>query len=134
MANITNSHEVVQLELLLLRSPTRSDPAFLDRVLDDGMIEFGKSGRQYDKHSIMAALAKAPASVPPADFLDMTDVKTMQLSRNVVLLTYRLVAKPGAPDSATPSLRCSVWKRNSGAWRLIFHQGTKAYSGETDGL
>ena len=133
MADIANSHEVVELELLLLRSPTRSDPAFLDRVLDDGMIEFGRSGNQYDKHSIMAALVAAPANATPSDFLDMTDVNTMQLSRNVVLLTYQLVAKPGAPDSAIPSLRCSVWKRSGGAWRLIFHQGTKAYSGETDG-
>ena len=82
----------------------------------------------------MAALAAVSVDATPADFLDMTDVNTMQLSRNVVLLTYRLVAKPGAPDSTIPSLRCSVWKRNSGAWRLIFHQGTRTYSGETDGL
>jgi hypothetical protein len=32
------------LELLLLRSPTRSDPDHLEKVLDDEMVEFGKSG------------------------------------------------------------------------------------------
>jgi hypothetical protein len=103
-------------------------------VLDDGMIEFGKSGNRNDKRQIMAALAAAPANETPADFLEMTDVNAMQLSPDAVLLTYRLVARPGAPDSAIPSLRSSVWKRNGGAWRLIFHQGTKTGTGETGGV
>ncbi|WP_223217727.1 nuclear transport factor 2 family protein [Mesorhizobium jarvisii] len=56
---------IVELELALLKAPTRSDPRFLDAVLDDSMIEFGKSGFEYDKRSILAALTDSRNSQRP---------------------------------------------------------------------
>ncbi|WP_244839532.1 nuclear transport factor 2 family protein [Mesorhizobium sp. 131-2-5] len=49
----------------MLKAPTRSDPRFLDAVLDDSMIEFGKSGFEYDKRSILAALTDSRNSQRP---------------------------------------------------------------------
>jgi hypothetical protein len=111
------------LELTLLRSPTRSDANHLEQVLDDDMIEFGKSGRVYDKRSIVQALAaETPQSA--RDSHVMLDVKATMLSDDAVLLTYRL--QPRNASSAAASLRSSVWRRRGGHWRLLFHQGTLA--------
>ncbi|ODA95321.1 DUF4440 domain-containing protein [Mesorhizobium sp. SEMIA 3007] len=116
---------VVELELALLKAPTRSDPGFLDAVLDDSMIEFGKSGFEYDKRSILAALTDSKEQPAPDDHLEMTDIRAVQLAPEVVLLTYRL--RPRA-ESAVASLRSSIWKHCDGNWRLVFHQGTRAAS------
>jgi hypothetical protein len=122
--------EIVELERALLRAPTRHDPDFLETVLDDDMIEFGKSGNAYDKRSILAALSASRGEPTPDDILEMTDIRTIRLAPDVVLLTYRL--KP-RKEKAIPSLRSSVWKRGARHWRLMFHQGTRAASEETNG-
>ncbi|MBN9221104.1 MAG: DUF4440 domain-containing protein [Mesorhizobium sp.] len=120
---MTVDPRIVELELALLKAPTRSDPDFLDAVLDDDMIEFGKSGYEYDKQSIMAALTDTKEEPMPNDQLEMTAIRAVQLAPGVVLLTYRL--QPRA-ENAVPSLRSSVWKRRDQDWRLVFHQGTRA--------
>ncbi|TPM37130.1 DUF4440 domain-containing protein [Mesorhizobium sp. B2-3-4] len=114
---------IVELELALLEAPTRSDPDFLDAVLDDGMIEFGKSGYVYDKRSILTALTASKDQPAPDDSLEMTDIRTVLLAAEVVLLTYRLRPRM---ESAIASLRSSIWQRSDGDWRLVFHQGTPA--------
>ncbi|WP_292711822.1 DUF4440 domain-containing protein [Mesorhizobium sp.] len=130
MSDTVTDPKIVELELALLRAPTRYDPDFLETVLDDGMIEFGKSGNEYDKRSILAALPASKAEPAPDDELEMTDVRTVQLAPEVVLLTYRLRPKK---EKAIPSLRSSIWKRTDGHWRLVFHQGTRAASEEKNG-
>jgi hypothetical protein len=116
---------IVELELGLLKAPTRFDPGFLEAVLDDGMIEFGKSGHEYDKRSILAALTASEDGPAPDDHLEMIDIRAVQLAPEVVLLTYRLRPKTA---NAVASLRSSVWTRRDGNWRLVFHQGTRAAS------
>ncbi|CCV14099.1 DUF4440 domain-containing protein [Mesorhizobium sp. STM 4661] len=115
--------KVVELELALLRAPTRHDPDFLEAVLDDSMIEFGKSGSEYNKRSVLEALVASKEEPAPDDQLEMTDIRTVELAPEVVLLIYRL--KP-RKETAIASLRSSVWKRIDGHWRLVFHQGTRA--------
>ncbi|WP_137931085.1 nuclear transport factor 2 family protein [Mesorhizobium comanense] len=122
---MTVDPRIVELELALLKAPTRSDPDFLDAVLDDDMIEFGKSGHEYDKRSILAALTASEDGPVPDDHLEMTNIRAVQLAPEVVLLTYRLRPKTG---NAVASLRSSVWSRRDGNWRLVFHQGTRAAS------
>lgn len=121
--------EIVELERALLRAPTRHDPDFLETVLDHGMIEFGKSGNEYDRRSILAALSASKAEPAPDDELEMTNIRTVRLAPEAVLLTYRLRPRK---EKAIPSLRSSVWKRTDGRWRLVFHQGTQAASEETN--
>ncbi|MDX8493164.1 nuclear transport factor 2 family protein [Mesorhizobium sp. VK22B] len=107
-SNTAIDHEVVALELALLRAPTRHDPDFLKIVLDDDMIEFGKSGYVYDKERILEALSTSNGEPAPDDLLEMTSVRTVQLAPEVVLLIYKLRSRGGP---AAPSLRSSVWRR-----------------------
>ena len=113
---------IVALELSLLEAPTRSDRHYLEQVLDDDMVEFGKSGGIYDKRSIIQALEGERSGPAPADQLELVDATATLLSADAVLLTYRLRTRPLAGAKAAASLRSSVWKQKDGRWRLLFHQ------------
>jgi len=117
---------IVALELSLLEASTRSDRDYLEQVLDDDMVEFGKSGGIYDKRSIIQALEGERSDPAPADQLELVDAMATLLSADTVLLTYRLRPHPLVGTDAVASLRSSVWKQTDGRWRLLFHQGTAA--------
>ena len=84
-------------------------------LLADGFLEFGASGRSWDKASMRQALAGAMPTPP----VDLEDFAVEVLADDVALVTYRL----GPPR---PSNRSSVWVRRDGRWQVRFHQGTLA--------
>jgi hypothetical protein len=127
MKTPTNIAErIAALELSLLQAPTRFDRNHLEQVLDDEMVEFGKSGKIYDKRSIIQAVEGERSDAAPADHLEMVDAKAALLSADTVLFTYRLQVRPRSGTRAVASLRSSVWRKADGVWRLLFHQGTAA--------
>jgi hypothetical protein len=117
---------IAALELSLLQAPTRFDRNHLEQVLDDEMVEFGKSGKIYDKRSIVQALESEGSGPAPADYLEMVDANALLLSAETVLFTYRLRVRAQSGSKAVTSLRSSIWRKNGGLWRLLFHQGTAA--------
>jgi hypothetical protein len=108
-----------QLEERLLQPETRRAPAEVAALLADHFVEFGSSGRVWDKASTVAALPQeAPATAPR----ELHDFVARRLAADVVLVTYRLVGLGGAPPAST--LRSSIWKSVGERWQMIFHQGT----------
>lgn len=105
--------EVVEKELSLLQTGVRSNPEAVLGLLHEDFREFGASGRVWGRNEIVTELAGS--SGPGAEAEDM---RSVQLSEDVVLLTY--VAR--RPDRA--SLRSSLWVLGPDGWRLFFHQGT----------
>ena len=117
----TTRQELLALEAAFLDGETRHNPGWLDRTLAPDVVEFGRSGRVYDKAALIAALiAEAPSPVPRVEIV--TPAVT-GLGPDAALVTYRL--EPLVEDAA-PSLRSSVWTRGAAGWRLLFHQGTAA--------
>ena len=108
-----------RLETCLHKSDIRRSPDKLDRLLDERFVEFGSSGRVYDKDSIIAALDEESGIE-----VSITEFKTIALAPEVVLVTYRAAIKEGDQKSAATSLRSSIWKLEDGNWRMVFHQGT----------
>ncbi len=127
MTGSTEDHgHILALEKSLLNSLFRHDRAFLVSVLADNFIEFGKSGRRYNKTTTIAALLEeGGANAVPIKSLEMEDIEFFQLSEDVVLLAYALKSSQKASD-AIPTLRSSVWRRINLNWQLVFHQGTPA--------
>lgn len=84
-------------------------------LLHPNFVEFGASGRTWDRETILSSMRNNPAvSGDAADFCPE------ELAHDVVLLTYRIVGEQ-------VSLRSSVWVREPGqGWRIRFHQGTRA--------
>jgi ribonuclease HI len=105
--------EVLTLERALLDPEVRHDPQRLDALLHDDFLEFGASGRRWNKAAVVAALPREPGAPAPA----LSDLDATLLAAGVVLVTY----------TARGALRSSLWLRGSdGAWRMRFHQGTRA--------
>lgn len=109
------------LETSLHRPEIRTEPNKVADLLGDEFLEFGKSGRVYDKRITVDALAGESSSGP---LLKVTDFSVRALSNSVVLVTYKSIgAVPDAVES-NETLRSSIWKFDLGRWQMVFHQGT----------
>ncbi len=109
-----------QLEERLLQADVRSSAAVVGDLLADSFVEFGCSGRVFDKQQIIDALrAEAPTSQR-----SVLDFRTTVLAPGVVLATYRLTRSAGEGEAPTHSLRSSIWTLAGERWQMVFHQGT----------
>ncbi len=114
------------LEARLLEPKVRGAPDDLAILLDDGFVEFSKSGRIYDKDGVVKALQSEVLQPSPRTFEPIADFKARLLGPGVVLVTYRVTEHAGHGHAPTDSLRSSIWTSSEGRWRILFHQGTPA--------
>ena len=101
-------------ERALLTGAFRGDRLSAGLLLHPEYREFGKSGRVWDKKSVLDLMEDTSELVQ----IRAENVETVPLGDDVVLVTY---------DSVTPQARAhrsSVWVRESGRWQVRFHQGT----------
>jgi hypothetical protein len=104
------------LEESLLQPDVRKS-AQLVALLADDFLEFGSSGTVYSRADLVALLqAESPSVHTTSDF------RVVRLGHDAALLTYR-IHRHGEPPVHT--LRSSVWRRERGGWRMLFHQGTR---------
>lgn len=109
------------LEEELFKQTVRGSPKSVGNLLADSFVEFGRSGRMYEKEGVLRSL---PAeSIETRETLTASDFVLRPLADDVVLLTYRSFRlAEGKEDRQT--LRSSIWKFISGRWQMVFHQGT----------
>ncbi len=99
----------------LLQPEVRRSAAAVDALLAPDFVEFGSSGRVWDRAGIIAALAgEAPAAREVHDFT------VRPLADGTALATYRATNRA----SGRRTLRSSIWQLHDGQWRIRFHQGT----------
>jgi hypothetical protein len=108
------------LEEHLLNPAIRRDSEAVAALLADDFIEFGGSGRVFDKASILGDLKNEPPR--PASLL--TDFKIRELASGVILATYKATRRNTAGEPAGQSWRSSIWAHVNGQWQITFHQGT----------
>jgi hypothetical protein len=104
--------QVVARERRLLDPDVRADVDAVTELLHPDFLEYGASGRVWDRDSIIAALAQDPGVSGAAK-----DLRATRLADDVILLTYRV-------EGERRSLRSSVWVSDGDGWRVRFHQGT----------
>lgn len=109
-----------RLEEELFKQSVRTSRSAVSALLADDFVEFGRSGRVYDKQEIVLSLAAEANDAAPE--LTASGFELKSLADDVVLLTYRTRRVDG--DQALHTLRSSIWKRFDGVWRMVFHQGT----------
>jgi hypothetical protein len=102
------------LETRLHRRSVRNSPDAVGALLTDDFVEFGRSGRVYDKLRTIELLSGDDNELMP----EVRDFQVRPLSHNVVLVTYR----SGRGEHF--ALRSSIWCLSGGRWRMTFHQGT----------
>jgi len=112
--------ELRACEEALLDPAVRRDRARVAALLAEDFVEFGASGRVWTREQILELLA-TESYQPPA----IEDFKCDWIVEGVVLLTYRTVRTDVCLDLRQEVLRSSLWRRESGQWRMRFHQGTR---------
>jgi hypothetical protein len=113
-----------RLEDQLLQPDTRRSADQLDHLLADEFVEFGSSGRVFDKVTIIEWLNEEPPALSVQR--SISDFSAKWLTPEIALVTYRLVVRRGDVEAEAHSLRSSIWKAINGRWQMIFHQGTLA--------
>jgi RimJ/RimL family protein N-acetyltransferase len=100
------------LEQSLLDPYVRQSTEQLNKLIADDFLEFGSSGKVYNKQDC----------IKPDEYLRkfvVSDFKIKELSKDVTLATYKTT------EDGIASLRSSIWQRYGDEWKMIFHQGTK---------
>ena len=110
--------ELEKLERSLIEPATRSSPEALAALLAEEFIEFGASGRIYNKRQAIEAAAHSDD-----DVISLHDFAAQTLAPDVALVTYRAATRSAAGQERY-SLRSSIWKLTDAGWKLVFHQGT----------
>jgi hypothetical protein len=109
------------LEERLLDPTFRIDSESVATLLADDFLEFGSSGRSFDKASTLVELKNEP----PRKASLISDFSVRELSSNSSLVTYRATSRNLAGHPNGQSWRSSIWMQRDGRWQLIFHQGTR---------
>ena len=110
-------------EEALLDPAVRASPALLDALLAPDAVEFGASGRTYDREALVRLLLANPR----IDGVVIEDFVLHRLAPDVALVTFR--SRHGNEPDGTQGPRAnrsSIWRRDETGWRLAFHQGTPA--------
>lgn len=99
-----------ELETALHRKEIRNSPDAVSALLADEFVEFGRSGRIWDKRSIIESMQKEKLDQK----VTVHDFAARELSPDIILVTYKTAS----------ALRSSIWKRVGEKWQIVFHQGT----------
>jgi len=113
--------QLIKLEESLWIAETRYDDAYMDQILAAGFVEFGRSGKRYERSEMFLggyAGQVIECKIPIPKF------EVEMLGNSLFLISYMSVLNRGAEKKESAN-RSSIWKHDAfSGWKLIFHQGT----------
>ena len=114
--------ELQALEVELHHPGVRCSRERLELLLHPEFHEVGRSGRSYNRETIVNFLA-AQESQP---VVASEEFSVSLLGPGVALLTYRSAHVEQGGHLLNHTLRSSTWLKASTGWQLRYHQGTPA--------
>jgi hypothetical protein len=115
--------ELVAREPIFHRTELGTTRAAFEAMTTEDFWEVGASGSVYDREFVWSVLAPRYAENAPEQW-ETSGFALRPLGADVFLLTYVLHEGPRVTRRAT------VWERSTGAWRIVYHQGTIASAAE----
>lgn len=117
--------QLLQLEKELLQTDTRRSQERLAALLAEEFIEFGASGKIYNKQQTLKALASEDMSLQ----INLSNFSARRLAKNLALVTYQSEKRSDGTKTLY-ALRSSIWRQTRNGWRILFHQATPGNSGK----
>ena len=111
----------------MLTPQARASPEELARLLADDFLEFGSSGRVFDRQQVIATLP-----LQPKEQFALTEFQVRLLAPTITLAMYRVVRSGEQHEAPQGSLHSSIWRWAGGRWQMVFHQGTPTTRGSTN--
>lgn len=118
--NEKNKIELLRdFELSLVNPYVRKSREELENLLSDDFVEFGSSGKIYDKKTTIESMLAVSFGE-----ISITGFNARFPSDDIALVTYEAQIRDGKTKYIKKSLRSSLWKREKTGWKILFHQGT----------
>jgi hypothetical protein len=114
--------ELQALEVELHHPGVRCSRERLEQLLHPEFHEVGRSGRAYNRETIVNFLASRESQ----PVIRSEEFSVVLLAPGVALLTYRSAHVEQDACLVNHTLRSSVWLKASQGWQLRYHQGTAA--------
>ena len=94
----------------------------LEALLHPDFHEVGRSGREYDRHTVVNYLSYATVQ----RHVVSEGFALANLANGAALLTYRSASKDTNGTLFNHTCRASLWVETGVGWQLRYHQGTPA--------
>jgi hypothetical protein len=110
-----DQQDLIALEHAMWNEQTRFDLDFQEARFAVDFLEFGRSGRAYNRSQIIRT-DRSPIVAMLRNF------QVRELDTSTALVTYESEARFG--EEVEHALRSSIWTRTQDRWQMRFHQGT----------
>lgn len=104
--------------------PIGADRAAIEELLVGDFFEVGASGRVYDRERVIDIVVDRYERDDSAVVGEIEDFRVRVAGPETYIVTYTLLQPDG--HSVRTTRRATVWTNVSGAWRIVYHQGTIA--------
>src|SRR5438445_4816224 len=105
MLAVTLEQELQDLEYQMMDPAARRSPESLAHLLAEDFVEFGSSGRVYDKQQVLTALRNEKE---PREFM-VENFQVRNLAPHIVLVNYRVRVHIHGGAETAGTLRSSIW-------------------------
>ena len=112
---------LISREMALYAAYKRHEMSAIDALLADDFHEIGSSGRFYSKPEVLAAMK----GIRVIDY-SFERFGVLPVDGNHAIVTYILAInriENGQPR-LNRAFRSSLWRKQDGEWRIVFHQAT----------
>jgi hypothetical protein len=120
---------LIATEKTLIAAKKNDDAVFFNRTLANNFSLVGIDGRLLEHQD-------AKDNLGDSDLVELTpyDMKVVSAGADVAIVTYDAIVREAQQEDQGPPPRyqhfSSVWVRQSGQWKLEFHQATAAHWGD----
>jgi len=121
--------ELRVLEAELHKPEIRSNRDQLTALLHESFVEYGRSGRRYDKEEIL----KQIPSKNSTESVWSQEYALQEIADDVALLLYKSAHINEDGKLTRHTNRSSLWQRTEVGWQMRFHQGTATDEFDVDG-
>ena len=108
------------LEARLVDAEIRQSHEELQELLAPEFREIGTSGHFHPRAAVFEA-----SRVPGRIAIAIEDLVVQPITEDAAIVTYRATARDSETDKISISVRSSIWRRRTGRWQIVFHQGTR---------
>lgn len=112
---------LISREMAIYAAYKQHDMAAIDALLAEDFHEIGSSGRFYSKPEVLSAMTDIQV-------IDYTCERfsVLPLDENNAIVTYILAINRIENGQAcfNRAFRSSLWRKQTGEWRIAFHQAT----------
>jgi hypothetical protein len=115
------AEQIKQLELKLLHLDLKTEPELINDLLSHDFEEISQSGKINTRRDVVDWLIHKDIHLQ----WSLNDFRIRMLADELVMAMYTAQKMNDRNNLSKGSMRTSIWQRQGGTWKMIFHQASK---------